>query len=150
MAGEQTLWSYLNGKLRHRWDAQRHEDRYDSGIPDTSYGLDGADGWIELKVGRWPARGGPLRLRHPPTLEQCLFLENRGRHGAGLCWVLLYVQGPPCYALVHWTQVRRLRDPFTREELRDELSHGFWAPRPDVRELIHLLTGGGFTNHPHL
>ena len=68
---ERTFWEYLHGLMGSRWHAQRHEDRYSTGIADVSYGCKGVDGWIELKV-----------LDHRPSLIRpynlpCLSTDQR-------------------------------------------------------------------------
>lgn len=76
-------------KREGRWHACRHEDSATVGVPDVSYGLDGRNGWIELKsVPRWP-RKAPVRIRDL-TVHQVRWLEKRGEAG-GCCWLLLSV-----------------------------------------------------------
>jgi hypothetical protein len=67
---------------------QRHEDKYETGIPDLSYGRDGINGWIEVK---WE------RLKFEP--KQPLWLSKRAMTG-GHVFVL---QGLPGGArLIDW------------------------------------------------
>jgi len=85
---EKSLWKYLKNNMKKRWDATRHEDRVTSGVPDVSYGINGVNGWIELKaMARWPREG----LRIPGfTLEQKRWLQSRDEAG-GNVWIFLRI-----------------------------------------------------------
>lgn len=81
MTKESNLWKHLKSVMEGRWHAQRHEDKFQPGIPDVDYGYRGVNGWIELKVAQewWPKRGGPL-----PSLwstDQVRWLKRRWEHG---------------------------------------------------------------------
>lgn len=70
-------------------DAISVENRVYPGTPDVNY----AEGWIELKWLRdWPKRPEtPVRLEHPLTQEQKIWLTKRWRAG-GNAFVLLQVK----------------------------------------------------------
>lgn len=57
---------------------QFHEDKYEKGVPDMSYGKDWVNGWIEFKFGD-----------HKLEPEQRRFLHHRGRKG-GFCFLMRY------------------------------------------------------------
>lgn len=61
---------------------QRHEDKYETGIPDMSYGKDGINGWIETK---W------LKLRFEP--KQPLWLSKRAQTGGSVFVILGLLDG---------------------------------------------------------
>lgn len=83
---EGTFWDFLNDKMGNRWDVQRHEDKYSVGIPDLSYGINGVNGWIELKAcPKWPTKGIPYY-----TPAQANWLTARGKKG-GRCFILVKI-----------------------------------------------------------
>ena len=143
MATEHALWRYVNAGMRERlgprWSAQRHEDRYASGIPDVSYGLNGVDGWIELKaVDRWPT-GVPLTVGL--TAEQAAWLKLRGRAGGGRCFVLVRV-GRFDHLVFHWRVARRLVEPVPAHEVSG-LALRWWRHSVDFDELEQILIWEG-------
>jgi len=89
------IWRDIQRTMRDlqregRWHACRHEDSVTIGVPDVSYGLDGQNGWIELKsVPDWPIRGA-IKIRDL-TYHQVRWLEDRGQAG-GSCWLLMSVR----------------------------------------------------------
>ncbi len=86
---EESMWTYIRTRMGKSWDAQRHEDKNSLGIPDVSYGINGINGWIELKnIDKYPKRG-KIRLTHF-TREQRFWLKNRQKYG-GNCWLLLRI-----------------------------------------------------------
>ena len=141
MSGEKTLWRYVQRNLKNRWDAQRHEDSISRGIPDVSYAIEGADGWIELKsLDQWPVRPGtPVHIRITP--EQVAWLETRGDAGGGRCFVLLRVGRE--HLLVRWCRCRSLlRDTITQAEIR-ATAEVSWEVGIDWDKLLwHLMRGG--------
>lgn len=81
MSAERNLWKYLNNKMGVSWDAQRHEDKFTTGIPDVSYAIDGVSGWIELKcLEAWPLNNIAVKVPHFSP-DQKLWLFMRGRYG---------------------------------------------------------------------
>lgn len=90
---ENTLKKYIMRTMGTRWDAQSHEDRYSTGVPDLSFSLrDGkGNGWIELKqVEKWGKEGSLVKPRKF-TSEQINWLTKRHRYGGG-CFVLVKVE----------------------------------------------------------
>ncbi len=85
------MWQNLRDWIGGLWDAQRHEEKFASGIPDVSFGAAGVGGWIELKVlPKWPALDKPVKIEHL-TPQQKNWLWLRG-NAAGRCWLLLKIQ----------------------------------------------------------
>ncbi|MCK9597672.1 MAG: hypothetical protein M0R06_01450 [Sphaerochaeta sp.] len=88
---EKSLWRYLQVNMKGRWDACRHEDGVTVGVPDVSYGINGRNGWIELKVmNDYPKRTKFLDIKNL-TGDQRHWINNRYRRG-GSCWILLKVK----------------------------------------------------------
>ena len=97
---EGSLWEYLREGMRGRWDACRHEDAVTPGVPDVSYGVNGIQGWIELKALKdWPKKEDTAVPLNHLTKFQKLWLKRRGESGAA-CWILLRVNRD--YLLFSW------------------------------------------------
>jgi hypothetical protein len=100
---ENSFKKYLLRIMKGVWDVQSHEDRYSPGIPDLSYGIDGINGWIELKY------IGP-RSRKPSkfTPQQINWLKKRMRYG-GNCWVMVK-KAPQSFYLFRGDKARLVAD----------------------------------------
>lgn len=138
MGKESALWRNLRLGMKHRWNAQRHEDRFSEGVPDVSYAIGGRDGWIELKAApQWPVRPTtPLRVHMTP--QQVLWLEQRGRAGNGRCFILLRVDRD--YLLLTWHHARAFQEGLTQEELIIRSRKNRWEGRINFEELAMALS----------
>jgi len=104
---ETALRKYLEKKIGTRWHVQAHEDKYSSGIPDLSYGLDGHNGWIELKVvDSFPKYSRNLVNLDHLRIFQVNWLINRGKK-AGSCFILVKTENT--YSLFKWEKARKLK-----------------------------------------
>jgi len=129
---EKLFWNSIDKMMRGRWDAQRHEDKYSVGIPDVSYGLNGVNGWIELKAySKWPTKGFP----HLEP-EQVNWLIDRGRKG-GYCFLMAKIVNT--ILIFRWTHVDELACPHTEKELR-EMALAHWENQIMRSELINILS----------
>lgn len=105
MSTESYLWDKL--KSCPRADLERHEDKFKLGVPDVSYGMDGVNGWIELKAYKeWPK--GTVKFNNFKSWQR-RWLIRRGRNG-GRCFVMLIVgsKREAEYLLFHWSKIRLL------------------------------------------
>ena len=89
---EKQLYNKLKREMNNIWDMQSHEDKYSVGVPDVSYGLEGMNGWIELKrVLKYPKKSQTVIQLPHFTGQQRNWLERRQEKG-GNCWLLLQVE----------------------------------------------------------
>lgn len=140
MPSENQMWTALRPHLmRLGMDPVRVENPALPGTPDVNF----IEGWTELKhADRWPVRGGPLRLKHPPQPQQMTWLARRWAAG-GNCWLTLRVgrewllfRGETACRI--WSDSRE--DPPDRAELLLEATATYSSPR-EVAE--HLKRGRG-------
>jgi len=105
-----TTESYLWTKLKKMPQSEmtRHEDKLNFGIPDVSFGLDGINGWIELKAFKGRPPRGVFKFSNLQN-TQVRFLERRGKAG-GHCYIMVIVnRGKSAeFFLFHWSVVRKL------------------------------------------
>ena len=139
------MWKWLAEDMRpSEWHAQRHEDRYSTGIPDISFALAGVDGWLELK--KLPeAPKNPDRIFKIPHLlpEQVLWLNGRGDAGKGHSYLLLHTgnRRSGAWSLLHYKYVADLYDGrLTFNRFVDSCSM-VSAGRFDVKRFEDLLNG---------
>lgn len=135
---ENALKKHLVKIMGTRWHVQSHEDRYSEGIPDLSFGVIGANGWLELKqVNSWPMKAESLVKPKKFTPAQVNWLLRRGKK-AGSCYVLVKVAQHDFF-LFNFTEARALREGRTKEwYLASCLKH--WPKTIDPAELAGLLS----------
>nr|QIG67122.1 hypothetical protein EVB34_017 [Rhizobium phage RHph_TM26] len=127
MPSEAQMWTRLRPYMVGLgMDPLRVENRVHAGTPDVNF----VEGWAELKhTDRWPKRGGPLRLVHPPTPQQIVWGERRWGSG-GNTWLVLRV-GQEWYVFAG-NRLNELwgggRAP-TKAEIEDAAAHSSVHPR---------------------
>lgn len=131
MPSEQQMWTTLRPHMEKRsMDPVRVENPALPGTPDVNY----IEGWLELKhADRWPPRGGPLRLKHPPTPEQKTWLYRRWYFG-GAAFLLLRVGQE--WFLIGGPQVREVWKDHPTEELIRRKSIAFKGPAAVAEWLV--------------
>ena len=100
MTREVRLWKYLSRVMGNMWVAQRHEDKYATGIPDVSYVID-HHGWIELKSVQVGDTNRRIRVPHF-TSQQRNWLKRFGQT-IGCVWLLIQVN--EWYILMNWASL---------------------------------------------
>jgi penicillin-binding protein-related factor A (putative recombinase) len=136
---ESSLSRYVTKGLRKLGaDVTRHEDIVTKGVPDVSYGMQGVNGWIELKEIKWKKRrttGNDIGL----SPEQRLWLRQRGKQG-GRCFVLVRATESREYFLFSWRSVPKFGDmKITREEMHQHALR-YWNKAINMDELVDELT----------
>lgn len=130
----------LEKNKRHEVHLCRHEDECTSGIPDISYGIDGVNGWIELKAYKdWPKKPETIIPFKNFKRTQKKFLRGRGKAG-GHCFVMI-IFGKEV-VLIHWTDIHVLGTT-TKEEL---LKHALYYTNGLIKQekLISILIDPSF------
>lgn len=140
---EQKLWDDVRVCMTGRWHAQRHEDRYSTGIPDVSYGIGRkADGWIELKViKRMPAfcdKPWDFSYDHF-TADQRNWLDLRHKHGTGRVFLMCRFAEAGTVAW-KWDRVRPLLGTQPLERIIRAANAQWWHSPIDPSELEQVLT----------
>jgi len=136
---EKILWAKLRQGMKDKWHATRHEDILSEGVPDVSYGLDGTNGWIELKcVDKKPVRGNKKVRVKSLTSAQVAWITARGKAG-GSCWILLAV-GSTVF-LLSWRTARAVKQGLSMSDL--SLLSAYQTSGPiDWSELHKVLIKG--------
>ena len=131
---ENGLWDKLSKGMGAMWEAQRHEDRYSTGIPDVSYSMK-YHGWIELKFLKSPPVNADtaMRIKHY-TSDQKNWITRHGKR-AGLCWILIQVG--EVFMLFDWTKARLVGELSFEEHLT--LANKYWEGRINFNELSVIL-----------
>ena len=132
VSDEAGLWKYLSRVMGNLWEAQRHEDKYSTGIPDVSYATS-HHGWIELKSVAVKDENRVVKVPHFTAAQKAW----AKRHGArcGKVWTLIRVNRH--HLLFGWWSVDRVGN-MTLPEMIVE-SHGWWEGQIDPRLLIIAL-----------
>lgn len=122
--------------------AQFHEDKYESFIPDLSFGWIGADGWIEVKYLPKTERPAVFYINHY-TAGQRDWLVQRAAAGLGKCFLLVGWPGgyglwlapnlPPTSKSMGWFEAFRYvtaHCPFAKDPMLDFIQ--------DLRQILVL------------
>ena len=117
------------------WDAQSHEDKYSSGIPDLSYGSCGVNGWIELKHIKGWKGNGPVKPDKYTSI-QVNWLNKRNKKG-GFCFVMVKIGTE--YFLLRASAAGKVKGGMTKEQYLAN-SIGYWSMSIDPAELLTLIT----------
>lgn len=124
---EARFWSWLQPIITSFADVQRHEDKYSVGIPDLSYGVNGVNGWIELKAcDKWPTGGLPLF-----TNKQSNWLTDRGKTG-GHCFILVRISS--VILIFPWEKATVLLEKVSKEDALE-----VWESDFDIKEFANIL-----------
>jgi len=144
---EQQLWDDIRGAMVGRWHAQRHEDRYSTGIPDVSFGIGRrSDGWVELKyLPKWPASrmacNKPWDFSYDHfTAEQRNWMSLRARHGTGRVFLICRF-GDTCTLVWNWARIEKLLGVAPLDKVVKAASAQWWHAPIDPEELEQVLSG---------
>jgi hypothetical protein len=132
---ENSFKKYLMGIMGTRWDAQSHEDKYSSGIPDLSYGANGINGWIELKhIKSW--KGDRPVKPDKYTVIQVNWLNKRQKCG-GHCFIMIKIADD--YYLLDAIKAKAVKSGMTKQQYEtNSISH--WHRSVSPQGLLCLLT----------
>lgn len=136
---ESDLWTKLKNGMGDRWDAQRHEDKFQLGIPDVSFGLPGVNGWIELKfLKEYPKRrDSVIRIEHY-TENQRQWLYRRWKM-AGHVFLLIQISNE--FFLFTGQEMALLGNVGNREWYIDR-ALWYWKKKINFDQLTQLLLEG--------
>lgn len=97
MSKEKHLWQRMREKIKAlnlpgRWE--RVENAVGVGIPDVNFCVNGAEGWVELKVGQKPAKNSTKVFvsQRGLTQEQVNWHYFQAKNG-GISWVFIRLDG---------------------------------------------------------
>lgn len=117
---ESKMWATLRDNIGTHWEAERIENRLNTGTPDVAYSMRKVHGWIELKfMPDSPRRiDKPLKIEHF-TPDQRNWLHKHGTRG-GHCFILLRVGREPVseWLMFDHTLAYRVGVDMTMDELR--------------------------------
>lgn len=133
MSDEAGLWKYLSRVMGNLWEAQRHEDKYSTGIPDVSYSTD-HHGWIELKSIKVKDEEKVVRIPHFTATQRAW----AKRHGSRCGHVWTFIRVNRHHFLFGWWSVDRIGKMNVAEMIRS--SDMWWEDRIDPRALIRALS----------
>lgn len=141
---ESDFWDRIRNGMGGRWHAQRHEDKYSTGIPDVSFGIKRlSEGWIELKfLPTYPAKSDVKKFDFAIdhfTADQRNWLTLRTQHGTGR--VFLFVQMGNVSIIWRWAQLAPLLGKHTLKYL-EGVACGSWSGPVDYDELAQILIEG--------
>lgn len=134
---ENSFKRYLVNLMGTRWHVQSHEDRYSLGIPDLSYGINGINGWIELKqIEKWPKNDDTPVAPKKYTSLQVNWIISRGKKG-GNCYIMIKVKND--YFIFDWRSARMIKNGMTKNEyIKKALA--FWQGQVVVDEFCQILS----------
>lgn len=132
---EAKLRKRLASDIGTRWHMQSHEDKYDIGIPDLSYGFGKVNGWIELKFIK--SFNGPNLVKPKEfTSSQCNWIAKRNRHG-GHCYIIVQV-GDEIF-LLRGAIARLVRHGMNEDHYRSH-AIGCWAKHVNPDEFLKIIS----------
>ena len=137
LMSEARLWSYLRDGVGGLWEAERIENRLNSGVPDVAYSTD-HHGWIELKyLPKAPKRSDTaLKIDHY-TAEQKNWLTKHGKRG-GHCFLFLQVGGT--YMLFGSEAARDIGT--VTLDAHKKMALAVWEGQVCFTEFVRLLSRG--------
>jgi hypothetical protein len=109
MTRESNVYARLKDRICRPEDRfERMENGLVDGMPDVTFCMAGAEGWIEIKAPREPARPTTALFgagNHQVSVEQCNWMLKQTQAG-GWCW--LFIATEERLVLVNGSQVGRL------------------------------------------
>ena len=133
---ENTLKKYLIKIMGTRWDVQSHEDQYSEGIPDLSFGINGVNGWIELKqIEKWPKKQITKVKPKKFTSEQINWINKREKKG-GHCFILVKIEKE--YFLFYPNWAKRIKEGLTETEY-NSYCIAKWDKSINIDDFINII-----------